>query len=64
MAIGVDYTAHSAVIWCTDCPWWSEITTHRLAGLNEAARHEADVHTTTRIARNTRNKYQARHAGK
>jgi hypothetical protein len=53
----VDASDFSTVVWCTDCPEWSESARDRSDGHDRAERHEKAVHPGCRVAEINRYKY-------
>lgn len=54
MAIKLDESDTSVVVYCTDCGHWRAFTWTREEGEAAAIRHEENVHPTSYAARNRR----------
>jgi hypothetical protein len=62
MTIKLDLSPSTVVVWCTECPWFQDLTTARVAAHNLAVDHEVEAHPESRRARDTRDLYLKRHA--
>jgi len=62
MAIRLDISPASVVIYCTACPWWAAIAMSRLEAHTVACNHESLVHPGDTQAAKTAHMYRLRHA--
>ena len=49
--MSLDFTQHSVVVKCDDCPFWYAFAFTRIEGWRSAANHEANVHPELNQAR-------------
>ena len=62
MAIKLDISDHSVVVYCTECPGWIVLTSSRVEGHARANTHERAVHPGQSAASATQAMYAKRHA--
>jgi hypothetical protein len=62
MAIKLDISEHSVVVYCTECPSWIVLTSSRVEGHARANTHERAVHPEQSGAAATMAMYAKRHA--
>lgn len=60
MAIKLDISAHSIVVYCEDCGHWRAFAWTIVEGHEAAVRHEQNVHPNERQAFYAQHKYLAR----
>lgn len=64
MAIRLDLSPSSVVVYCSDCPWWADVTTTRMSAHTAAGGHEAQCHPGERTAQDNRDQYRDRHTAR
>lgn len=62
MAVKLDVSHHSVVVYCDECPSWIVLTSSRTEGHATANRHERNVHPDQAQAAAAASIYASRHA--
>jgi hypothetical protein len=63
MAVKLDISTNSVVVYCTECEHWSAFAWTKAEAHDSACRHESLVHPGDDQASTARSLYKTRHAG-